>query len=55
MTSFEIESLFTNILSEETINIRVGKLAHNKTKVNNLSKKKKMFQCLFELFTLNNN
>ena len=35
MTSFDIESLFTNIPLEETINICVDKLFENNTKVNN--------------------
>ena len=38
MTSFDIESLFTNIPLEETINIHVNKLFENNTKVNNLTK-----------------
>ena len=37
MTSFDIESLFTNIPLEETINICVEKLFENNTKVNNLT------------------
>ena len=35
MASFDLESLFKNIPLEETINICVGKLFHNETKVNN--------------------
>ena len=50
MTSFDIESLFTNIPSEETINICVDKLFEKKTKVNNLTKKS--FRSLLELATL---
>ena len=38
MTSFDIESLFTNIPLEETINICVDRLLENNTKVNNLTK-----------------
>ena len=38
MTSFDIESLFTDNPLEETINICVEKLFQNKTKVNNLLK-----------------
>ena len=38
MTSFDIESLFTNIPLEETINVCVDKLFENNTKVNNLTK-----------------
>ena len=38
MTSFDMESLFTNIPLEETINICVDKLFENNTKVNNLTK-----------------
>ena len=50
MTSFDIESLFTNIPLEETINICVDKLFENNTKVNNLTKN--IFQSLQELATL---
>ena len=38
MTSFDIESLFTNIPLEETTNICVDKLFENNTKVNNFTK-----------------
>ena len=38
MTSFDIESLFTNIPLEETINVCVDKLFEKNTKVNNLTK-----------------
>ena len=51
MTSFDTEFLFTNIPSQETINICVDKLLENKTKVNNLSKES--FRSLLELATLN--
>ena len=37
ITIFGIESLFTNIPLEETINIPVNKLFENKTKVNDLT------------------
>ena len=47
---FDIESLFTNIPLEETINICVDKLFENSTKVNNLSKES--FRSLLELATL---
>ena len=50
MTSFDIESLFTNIPLEETINICVNKLFENNTKVNNLTKES--FRSLLELATL---
>ena len=50
MTSFDIESLSTNIPLEETISICVDKLFENKTKVNNLTKES--FQTLLELATL---
>ena len=50
MTSFDIESLFTNIPLEETINICVDKLFENNTKVNNLTKES--FRSLLELATL---
>ena len=38
ITIFGIESLFTNIPLEETINIPVDKLFENKTKVNDSTK-----------------
>ena len=50
MTSFDIESLFTNIPLEETINICVDRLFENNTKVNNLTKES--FRSLLELATL---
>ena len=50
MTSFDIESPFTNIPLEETINICVDKLFENNTKVNNLTKES--FRPLLELTTL---
>ena len=50
MTSFDIESLLINIPLEETINICVGKLFENNTKVNNLTKE--FFLSLLELATL---
>ena len=48
MTSFDIESLFTNILLEE--NICVDKLFENNAKVNNLTKES--FQSILELAAL---
>ena len=45
-----IESLFTNIPSEETINLCVDKLFKNNTKVNKLTKGS--FRSLLELVTL---
>ena len=50
MTSFDKESVFTNIPLEETINICVDKLFKNNTKVNNLTKES--FRSLLELATL---
>ena len=50
MTSFDIESLFTNIPLEETINICVEKRSENKTKVNNLTIES--FRALLELTSL---
>ena len=50
MTSFDIESLFTNIPLEETINICVEKRSENKTKVNNLTIES--FRALLELTPL---
>ena len=50
MTSFDIESLFTNIPIEETINIWDDKIFENNTKVNNLTKES--FRSLLELATL---
>ena len=50
MTSFDIESLFTNIPLEETTNICVDKLFENNTKVNNFTKES--FRFLLELATL---
>ena len=50
MISFDIESLFTNIPLEETINICVDKLLENNTKVDNLTKES--FRLLLELATL---
>ena len=38
MTNFEIGSLFTNILTEEIINICVNKSSQNKYYINNLTK-----------------
>ena len=49
--SFDIESLFTNIPLEETVNICVDKLFKNKAKLNNLTKDS--FQSLLQLATLN--
>ena len=39
MTSFDTESLFTNIPLEETINICIDKIFANNTNVNNLTEK----------------
>ena len=50
MTSFDIESLFTIIPLEETINICVDKPFENNTKVENLTKES--FRSLLELTTL---
>ena len=50
MTSFDKESVFTNIPLEETINICVDKLFEIKAKYNNLTKKS--FQSLLELAIL---
>ena len=50
MTSFDIESVFTNISLEGIVNICVDKLFENKPKVNNLTKSS--FQSLLELATL---
>ena len=50
MTSFDMESLFTNIPLEETINICVEKRSENKTKVNNLTIES--FRALLELTSL---
>ena len=50
MTSFHMDSLFTNIPLEKTINIFVEKLFENNTKVNNLAKE--CFQSLLKLVTL---
>ena len=50
MTSFDMESLFTNIPLEETINICVEKRSENKTKVNNLTIES--FRALLELTPL---
>ena len=50
ITSFDIESLFTNIPLEGTMNICVDKLFENKTKVSDLTKES--FQTLLELATL---
>ena len=50
MISFDIESLFTNIPLEETINICVDKLFQNNTNVDNLNKES--FRLLLELATL---
>ena len=50
MTSFDKESVFTNIPLEETINICVDKLFEIKTKYNNLTKKS--FWSLLELAIL---
>ena len=38
LTSFDIESLFTNIALEETVNICINKLFEKNFKVNNLNK-----------------
>ena len=50
MTSFGIESLFTNIELEESISICVDKLFENNTKVNNFTRES--FRFLLELATL---
>ena len=50
ITSFDIESQFTNIPLEGTMNICVDKLFENKTKVSDLTKES--FQTLLELATL---
>ena len=50
MTSFHIESLFTNIPLAKTINICVNRLFENNTEVNNLTKES--FRSLLELATL---
>ena len=50
ITSFDIESLFTNIPLEGTMNICVDKLFENKTKVSDLTKES--FQTLLEFATL---
>ena len=50
ITSFDTESLFTNIPLEGTMNICVDKLFENKTKVSDLTKES--FQTLLELATL---
>ena len=50
MTSFDTESLFTNIPLEKTINICVENFSIDKTKVNNLTKES--LQTLLELATL---
>ena len=50
MTSFDMESLFTNISLEETINNCVEKRSENKTKVNNLTIES--FRALLELTPL---
>ena len=50
VTSFDIESLFTNMPSEETINICVDKLFQNYTKVNNLTNES--FRSLLDLAAL---
>ena len=50
ITSFDIESLFTNIPLEGIMNICVDKLFENKTKVSDLTKES--FQTLLELATL---
>ena len=50
MISFEIESLYTSIPLEETTNICVNKLFHDKTKIYNLSKES--FESLLDLDTL---
>ena len=50
MTSFDMESLFTNIPLEETINNCVEKRSENKTKVNNLTIES--FRALLELTPL---
>ena len=50
MTSFDTESLFTNIPVEENINICVDKLFRSQTKVNLLTKES--FKFLLELATL---
>ena len=47
MTSFDIDSLFTNIPLEEAINIDTEKDFQNKTKVNNLTKES--FRFLLDL------
>ena len=50
MTSFDIESLFTNIPLEETIDIYVDELFENYLKVNNLTKES--FRSLLDSATL---
>ena len=50
ITSFDIESLFTNIPLKETINICIDTLFENNTKVNNLTKES--FRSLLKLATL---
>ena len=50
MTSFDIESLFTNIPLEETIDIYVDELYENYLKVNNLTKES--FRSLLDSATL---
>ena len=50
LTSFDIESLFTNIPLDETINICVDKPFENKTKIINVTKES--FRSLLELATL---
>ena len=50
MTSLDIESLFTSISLEETINNCVDKLLQTNTKINNLTEES--FRSLLELATL---
>ena len=50
MTSFDIESLFTNIPLEETIDIYVDELFENYLRVNNLTKES--FRSLLDSATL---
>ena len=50
MTSFDMESLFTNIPLEETINICADKPFENNTNIDNLTKES--FRFSLELATL---
>ena len=55
-TNFNIAFLFTNIRLEETINIFVDKIFHNKNKVKNLSKNfsKSLLELCFYVILYNN-